>query len=76
MRLGEILLAQGFVTSADIDAATALQRSQGGRLGEILISLGKLTEKQLNSIIHQTPVPPRNLQEVGIFRPRRCCSCC
>jgi energy-coupling factor transporter ATP-binding protein EcfA2 len=66
MRLGELLVAQGLVTIADIEAATAHQLSQGGRLGEILIAHGKLTEKQLNSIIHQSPIPPRSLQEVGI----------
>jgi energy-coupling factor transporter ATP-binding protein EcfA2 len=66
MRLGELLIAQGLVKHADIEEATTLQRTQGGRLGEILISLGKLTEKQLDSIIHQTPTPPRNLSEVGI----------
>ncbi|MEA2755213.1 MAG: hypothetical protein QOJ54_1502 [Aliidongia sp.] len=66
MRLGELLVAQGLVTVADIGAATAWQREKGGRLGEILVALGKLTTTQLESAIHQSPTTPRTLQEVGI----------
>lgn len=66
MRLGELLVAQGLVTNADIEAATLRQRSTGGRLGEILIQMDKLTAKQLDAMMQQSPTPPRNLQEVGI----------
>jgi hypothetical protein len=66
MRLGELLVAQGLVTGADIAAAAEWQREKGGRLGEILVSMGKLTPAQLNAAIQQSPTTPRTLQEVGI----------
>jgi hypothetical protein len=66
MRLGELLIAQGLVTSADIAAATRSQREKGGRLGEILVSAGKLSAGQLDAVIHQSPTPPRSIQETGI----------
>src|SRR5882672_7883880 len=66
MRLGEILLRRGLVTDADIEAALALQRSEGGRLGDNLIALGRLTAEQLAAVINAAPALPTDLAETGI----------
>lgn len=47
MRLGEILIRQGHITQADLDAALARQSREGGRLGTTLVVLGMLTVEQL-----------------------------
>src|SRR5258708_18206021 len=66
MRLGEILLRRGLVTDADIEAALALQRTEGGRLGDNLIALGRLTAEQLAAVINAAPALPADLTETGI----------
>ncbi|HJU17595.1 MAG TPA: hypothetical protein VJ770_14155 [Stellaceae bacterium] len=66
MRLGEILVAQGLVTAADIDAAWKRQLTEGGRLGESLIALGLLTADQLASVLHSIPAVPSALADTGI----------
>lgn len=66
MRLGEILIGGGLVTVADVEAAVARQLEHGGRLGENLIALGRLTADQLASVINGTPAMPATLAETGI----------
>jgi energy-coupling factor transporter ATP-binding protein EcfA2 len=66
MRLGEILVAQGVLTAADIDAALQRQQANGGRLGENLIALGLTTAEQLAAAITAVPAIPRKLSETGI----------
>jgi predicted ATPase with chaperone activity len=66
MRLGEILLRQGLVTEADIEAALVLQHTEGGRLGDNLIALGRLTAEQLAAVINAAPALPSDLAETGI----------
>lgn len=46
-KLGEILLSEGLISSAQLDEAINFQKTQGGRLGEILIKLGFVTEEQI-----------------------------
>ncbi|HVC52864.1 MAG TPA: tetratricopeptide repeat protein [Stellaceae bacterium] len=46
-RLGEILIRQGYITQANLDAALARQSREGGRLGTNLVALGILTVPQL-----------------------------
>ena len=47
MQLGDMLISRGLVTQEDIDAATARQLKEGGRLGENLIAMGMVTADQL-----------------------------
>jgi len=75
MRLGEILLRRGLVTDADIEAALALQRSEGGRLGDNLIALGRLTAEQLAA----SSMPRRRCRRISSrlgSRPAICSTCC
>jgi len=66
MRLGELLIGRGFVTLDDIDAALHRQKIEGGRLGENLICLGKLTANQLSQMIDSVPPIPSSTAETGI----------
>src|SRR4051812_25322587 len=47
MRLGEILVARGFIAQDLLDGALAMQVERGGRLGDIVVSQKLLSEKQL-----------------------------
>ncbi len=49
MRLGEILVGGGFVGVADVAAAIARQKVEGGRLGENLIALGLLQQPTISA---------------------------
>ncbi len=49
--LGEILLARGAVTQADLDRALAIQEEHGGQVGRILVSLGACTETQISAAV-------------------------
>ena len=66
MRLGELLVGGGFVSVADVEAAIARQRVEGGRLGENLIALGLLTPETLAKVINATPPLPQSLAETAI----------
>jgi hypothetical protein len=69
MQLGDILVAQGLITPADLEEALERQRTEGGRLGENLVSLGKLKPEDLDEILHATPLAPRSLEDTGIALP-------
>lgn len=47
MRLSEYLLDQGYISNEDIQQATQYQKIHGGKLGEALVALRKLTYRQL-----------------------------
>ncbi|HEX4079495.1 MAG TPA: hypothetical protein VHX61_11570 [Rhizomicrobium sp.] len=66
MLIGDILVAQGLVSEVDVAEAVERQRTQGGRLGDILIALGKLKPEDLEAVLHATPVAPRSLDDTGI----------
>ncbi|HEY3778280.1 MAG TPA: hypothetical protein VGL35_09490 [Rhizomicrobium sp.] len=66
MQLGDILVAQRLVTSADIAEAMTRQRAEGGRLGENLVAMGRLAPADLEAVLHSTPTPPRSLEETGL----------
>jgi Tetratricopeptide repeat len=53
MLLGELLVAQGFVTVADTEAASARQKNYGGRIGENFIALGLITKATLEAILRK-----------------------
>ena len=66
MFIGDILVAHGLVTQADIAAGLERQKTEGGRLGENLVALGKLTAEDLQTVIHGAPPAPRGLAGTGL----------
>jgi hypothetical protein len=69
MFLGDILVAQGLVSPADVAAALEHQKSQGGRLGETLVALGKITQTDLETVMHGAPTAPRAIADTGLALP-------
>ncbi|MFC1594481.1 hypothetical protein ACFL38_04055 [Candidatus Omnitrophota bacterium] len=45
--LGQILLSRGIITSEQLKDALGVQKKEGGVLGEILVKLGYLTERDV-----------------------------
>ena len=66
MLLGDVLVAQGLVSPADIEVALERQRTQGGILGEHLIAMGKLDPADLQRVMGSAPPSPRNIEETGL----------
>ena len=57
-RLGELLLARGLLAAADLQRALAVQAQLGGRLGQILLRLGAVSEDSLLPVLaEQLAVP-------------------
>jgi len=46
-KIGEILLAEGLISSEQLNSAITVQKKKGGRIGEILVKENVLTEEQI-----------------------------
>ncbi len=66
MFIGDLLIAHGFVTSDDVAAALDQQKQQGGRLGEVLVALGKLNLADLEAVLQAAPTAPTTIAETGL----------
>ncbi len=70
MQLGEILIARGLVSAANMHAVSERQRRAGGRLADILIDMQLLTHTQLTTVMSSiesvTPPMPRDLASSGV----------
>ncbi len=66
MQLGDMLVARGLVTPADIEAALARQVKEGGRLGENLVAMGLVTAEQIQAVVNAAPAIPATVSETGI----------
>ena len=66
MLLGDILVAKGVVSRADMDRAFDYQREYGGRIGDCLESLGIVTAEDIERILMEAPSAPRNLEDTGL----------
>jgi type IV pilus assembly protein PilB len=51
IRIGDMLVAAGFITDAQVKEALARQRTSGRRLGEELVEMGLVTEVQLTQML-------------------------
>ncbi|MES4792260.1 MAG: hypothetical protein C4321_04100, partial [Chloroflexota bacterium] len=54
MRLGERIVAEGWITSAQLEAALEVQKRSGGFLGQTLVAMGYVTPAQLGAILEET----------------------
>ncbi len=66
MRLGDLLVRARLVTAPQVAMALDLQAEKGGRLGDHLIALGAITQRDLNAFLHRMPAPPRSLADTDI----------
>ncbi len=69
MFIGDLLVAHGLVTPADIAVALDRQRLQGGRLGDILVALGKVDPTDLDAVLQAAPAAPASIEETGLQLP-------
>ena len=68
-RIGDMLVAAGFVTEAQVSQALEAQKASGRRLGEELVALGFVSEVQLTQILsNQLSVPWVSLHHVEFSR--------
>lgn len=49
--LGDLLIQAGHITENDLLLALAIQKRSGGRLGEVLLRMGLLNDRQLNCML-------------------------
>ena len=66
MSLGRLLVENGLVTDADVEDALAWQHDKGGRIGEILVQLGRISHETLTGFLNAMPTAPRDLADTGI----------
>ncbi|WP_164155627.1 ATP-binding protein [Sandarakinorhabdus rubra] len=66
MRIGELLLAAGLVSEADIARAVDRQHEEGGRLGPNLVAVGAISEEALAKFCDGVPIEPGTIQETGL----------
>lgn len=67
MRIGEMLLAQGYITQEQLDKALETQKTSGKRLGRTLVDLGYMPEERLIEILsRQFEVPYVKLENFNI----------
>ncbi len=66
MLLGDLLVASGLVSKADIRKATERQKTSGGLLGENLIALEVVTAEKLQEVIATFPDTPKNIADTGL----------
>ena len=64
--LGAVLLRAGKVAGDDLEAARALQQAPGEsrRLGEILVAMGVITQRELDRQVRSTQI--RLLEQAGV----------
>ncbi|NLX18293.1 MAG: type II secretion system protein GspE, partial [Desulfobulbus sp.] len=46
-KVGDILIDEGLISAVQLETALQTQKKQGGRLGNVLIKLGYVTEEQI-----------------------------
>ena len=67
MRIGEMLLAQGYITQDQLNKALETQKTTGKRLGRTLVDLGFMPEERLVEILsRQFEVPYVKLENFSI----------
>ena len=70
--LGEILRENGMVSSIQLSEALQIQKEERGRIGDVLVTLGYVTKRQLRYIIkeYKKRIPlGEYLLEKGIITP-------
>ena len=49
--MGEILVNQGAINLRQLDQALDLQRNNAGRLGDIIVELGFMTQQDIDKVL-------------------------
>ncbi len=66
MKIGNILVAKGLATAADINRAAEHQLANGGRLGDSIVALGILSHAQIEKVLKEAPQSPITIADSGV----------
>lgn len=66
MNFGTLLTAKGLVSKEDLNRAIEHHTTNGGRLGDSIISLGLATKEQIDEVLADAPQVPMMAQSTGI----------
>ena len=61
MRIGDLLLQAKLISAKDLAAALEVQTTRGGRLGDLLVSSGCITQETLDSFLNRMPSEPHDI---------------
>jgi hypothetical protein len=66
VRLGDILVARGLVSEADVQRAVEYQTKSGGRLGDILVAMRAISQEMIEAVLHDAPEAPKKIEATGV----------
>lgn len=69
LRLGELLIKEGFINEKQLEQAISVQRQEGGRLGEVFVKLGMIKEDQMVAILAKQLNIPYFSLGTGMLNP-------
>jgi len=69
LKLGDILVKEGFITPEQLKEALEIQRREGGRLGEILVKTGLIKEEVVVSTLGKQLGVPYFSLGTGMLKP-------
>ena len=64
--VGHRLIKEEMITESQVHLALERQKHHGGRLGENLIALGFITEKDMEFVFTTKPPPPETVEDTGL----------
>lgn len=64
--LGDLLVRERVITSAQLSDALAFQKREGLRLGDALVALGHIDAETLERFFRNIPPLPRNIAQTGL----------
>ena len=71
LKLGEILVEQGFITQEQLQKAIDAQKKEKGRIGEVLVKLGIITEEDMtNALGSQLGIPFYSSDDPELLKPK------
>lgn len=66
MAIGELLLAKGIITDAQLDQVLHQQKIAGGRIGDNLVALGYIGRNDLEAILQEPPAVANTVDDTGL----------
>jgi hypothetical protein len=66
IRLGDLLIGANLVTPEQVEKALDYQSRYGGRLGDLLVATGALSQAALDSFLYRMPAEPQNIAATKI----------
>ena len=66
MSLGDLLVENGLVSQDDVARALQCQHATGGRIGDILVAMGRIGSADLQRVLTAVPPAPVTVEETGI----------